>query len=204
MSAEFKKPVSVHTLHYVTPNISFYYPMVYGLSDLIIQQKINYKITSLMLQVVSEVINPYSTTYVTGFYEIKTNERNVLSITLSALGDFGGAHPFTVVRSVSFDVKTGDYYKLYQLFKPNSHYIEKLSEMVYKQIKEREIPLLGEFKGVRMDQDYYIADKTLIIYFQLYEISPYYVGLPYFSIPIYNISDIIIKDSILDRMLYYL
>ncbi|KAB3531537.1 DUF3298 and DUF4163 domain-containing protein [Alkaliphilus serpentinus] len=206
MYDEFKSPVNIQTQCYYTSNVSFKYPMVYGLSDPMIQQRMNYRIYSLMLEVISELINPYSNTitYVTGFYEIKTNERDVLSITLNATGDFGGAHPMSVVKALTFDVKTGDEYELYQLFLPDSDYIQRMSDMIAIQIKERDIPLLGDFKGISPTQDYYIADKALVIFFQLYEIAPYAAGFPYFVIPIYDVSDIIVPDGLLSRMLYWL
>lgn len=204
MYEDLKSPIDIQIKHYRALNVEFRYPSVCGLRDRIVQHKINYRIIALMHEIISDLINPYSDTYVSGFFEIKTNERMVLSITLNAMADFGGAHPMTVIKSLSFDVKTGESYELSQLFKPSSHYIKILSDMICKQIEERDIPLLGEFKGISPDQDYFIADKCLIVYFQLYEITPYVAGFPYFPIPIYSISDIIAPDSILDRMLYWL
>jgi len=197
-------PTCIKTEYYITDTIKFSYPVVCQLVDRQVQQRMNYQIYNLMMKVISELMEPGITTYITGFYEIKTNEREVLSITLNALGDFGGAHPVNVVRSLNFNTMTGKSYKLGQLFKPDSNYIEKLSDIIKAEIKRREIPLIGKFKGIKPNQDYYIADKNLIIYFQQGEITPNYVGLPYFSIPIYDISDMIIEDNILDRMLYWL
>ncbi|WP_368073024.1 RsiV family protein [Virgibacillus salinus] len=50
------------------------------------------------------------------------------------------------------------------------------------------------------DQDFYIADKALVIYFQLYEITPYVFGFPMFPISVYAIKDIINEDGPLGRM----
>lgn len=79
--------------------------------------------------------------------------------------------------------------------------MKKLSDIVLKQIKEREIDLLGEFKPVKPNQDYYIADKSLVIYYQLYEITPYVFGFPQFPISVYEIQDIINEDGPLGVML---
>ena len=76
-----------------------------------------------------------------------------------------------------------------------------LSEKIKKQIKERDIPVLGEFNKIRIDQDYYIADLSLVIFFQLYEITPYVYGIPYFPISIYEIEDIIDDNGPLGKML---
>ena len=204
MIERIKLPTPTKTQYYINETTIFSYLQVCNLTDEGIQQKINHKIYDLMINVIGELTQPDFTTYITGFYEIKTNQREVLSITLNGLGDFHGAHPSNIVRSLSFDVTTGKAYKLGELFKPNSGYLKKISDIIAAEIKRREIPLLEDFEGISPEQDYYIADKNLIIYFQQYQITPYYVGLPYFSIPLYDISDMIVEDNILDRMLYWL
>ncbi|HNU79629.1 MAG TPA: RsiV family protein, partial [Bacillota bacterium] len=68
------------------------------------------------------------------------------------------------------------------------------------QITDRNIDLLDEFKGIRPDQDFYIADKSLVLFFQLYEITPYYMGLQYFPISVYQIQDIIAEEGALGIM----
>lgn len=194
-------PVYFKTQHYTTPTISMYYPYIFGLEKSSIEKLINYEITTLLYELISELRRPDLVTYITGSYAIKTNEKNVLSLTLTGLGDFRGAHPITIVKAITIDVETGRVYELKDLFKPDSNYLEVLSEMINEQIQEREIPLLGEFKGVRADNDYYIADKGLVVYFQQYEIAPYYVGLPYFLIPIYDLNELIPEDGLLNRMI---
>lgn len=194
-------PVYFKTQQYLTPTINMYYPMIYGHKNPTVEKLINYEIKTLMYELIAELRRPDLVTYITGSYEIKTNERNVLSLALTGLGDFHGAHPITIVKSITIDAANGNVYELKDLFKPDSGYLEALSKMVSEQIKERDIPLLGEFKGVKPDQDYYIADKGLVIYFQQYEIAPYYAGLPYFLIPIYDLEEYIPEDGILNRML---
>ena len=49
-------------------------------------------------------------------------------------------------------------------------------------------------------QHFYIADKTLVIYFQLYEITPYVVGLPMFPISVFDLADIIDESGPLGRL----
>jgi hypothetical protein len=88
-----------------------------------------------------------------------------------------------------------------ELFKPDSNYVQRLSAIIQRQITERKIQLLEPFQGIRPDQDYYIADKSLVIYFQLYEITPYYYGFPYFPISVYEIQDLIREDGPLGKVL---
>nr|WP_255457388.1 RsiV family protein [Sporosarcina sp. JAI121] len=109
----------------------------------------------------------------------------------------------TIIKSLTFDTTTGKEYTLKELFKTDSHYEEKLSDIIQQRIKDWKIDLLEPFNEIRSDQDFYIADTSLVIYFQLYEITPYYWGFPYFPIPILDLADIIEPDSPLDRMMAF-
>lgn len=194
-------PVMIQTYRYYIPTTDILYPVVYGLTNLDAQRKINDAIFNLMLKISSELRQPDLVTYITGSYEIKANERGFLSVTLGQLGNFGGAHPMTIIKALNMDVSTGKVYGLKDLFKADSKYVERISEIITREIKEREIPLLEEFRAIKPDQDFYIVDNNLIIFFQLYEISPYVAGFPYFSIPIYKLQDIISDDGILSKMM---
>lgn len=198
-----KLPVSIKTMRYVRPTIDFLFPSVEGLKDMEVQQMINSIIYKEMLELFTQLRQPDLITYISGTYELKNNQRDVLSLTLIGLGDFKGAHPITIIKALNFDVKTGKAYELNQLFKPHSNYIQRINEIIKVQIKERDIPLLGDFKGIKPNQDYYIADTSIVVYFQQVEISPYAAGFPYFPIPIYKLQDMISNGSLLERMSYF-
>lgn len=138
---------------------------------------------------------------VTAYYELKTNERNVLSLTLWNYTFAGGAHGLTVQKGLTFNTETGKAYALKDLFKPGSDYVAKLSAIIKAELKTRDIPLLVEFNSIKPDQDFYIADKSLVIYFQVYELAAYVYGFLYFPISVYAIQDIIDEDGPLGKML---
>lgn len=195
----FSFPVEIIIYAHKEENTKIYYPQVHGLSNITIQQKMNE-------QIIDEVNKLIDTQYaeqnanhfaeMLGTFEIKTNERNILSLTLSnyAIRDFA-AHGLTLMKSLTFNTETGMSYDLKDLFKPNSNYIEALSNIVNKQIDERKISLLEPFTKIRPDQDFYIADKALVLYFQQYEIAPYYVGLPMFPISVFKLTNIMREDG---------
>lgn len=202
MDNTVKLPVQISTRRITGPNLNVFYPVVMGLPNTAVQQRIN----NAILNMVNSLImtqgyyqNPQI--QILGWYELKNNQRGILSITL---GNYGypprAAHGMTYIKSLTFDVQTGHIYTLAQMFKPGSNYVEVLSEIIRKQIAQRDIPLLDGFKGIRPDQDFYIADKSLVIYFQLYEITPYYVGLPMFPISVFELQDIIDENGPLARM----
>lgn len=200
--AEMNLPVQVATMQMLLPRLEVNYPVVFGLPDPVVQQTINSKIQGLVNSMIREqgyYENPL--TQITGTYELKTNERGILSLAIIIYSFAGGAHGITVTKSLTIDVQTGQVYQLADLFKPGVNYVKILSDIVRMQIKERNIPLLGEFKGISRNQDFYIADKCLVIYFQLYEITAYVYGFQYFPISVYEIQDIINEEGPLGRMI---
>ncbi len=196
-------PVSIRTMRLFWPNLNVYYPAVYGLKNAMVQQKINTDIldqTDRLIRDQGYYQNPM--TQITGYYEIKTNERNILSLTQTNYAFSGGAHGLTIMKSLTFDVTSGKSYQLKELFRDGSDYVRILSEIVGAQIRKRDLPLLEEYTGIRPDQDYYIADKCLVLYYQLYQLLPYVFGFPYFPISVYEIEDIIDEDGPLGRMVW--
>lgn len=138
---------------------------------------------------------------VLGTYEIKNNQRNVLSLSLSNYTYHArAAHGMTIIKSLTFDLRKGEKCTLKDLFKPGSDYVKRLSALIQEQIKVRDIQLLNGFTAIRPDQDFYLADKSIVIYFQLYELTAYVYGLPMFPISIYDLQDIIDENGPLGRL----
>lgn len=196
-------PVQIRSGHLVMPRLDVYYPVVKGLADLGAQGRINNAILGLTNKIIKDqgyYENPQ--TEVSGYYEIKTNERDILSLALINDAYSGGAHGLRIIRCLNMNAKTGSIYTLKDLFKPGADYVKRLSEIVSSQIRDRGIYLLGQFTGIKPDQDFYIADKSLVIFFQLYEIAPYAAGVPSFPISIYEIQDIINDQGPLKWLMY--
>lgn len=199
-------PVLIYTkkVPHVSPRVNVYYPFVYHLKNSHVQWKINRDITNAFNQLLIDQ-NYYepSLQEMNAYFEIKTNERNILSLNLIVYSFTGGAHGMTKIKSLTFDTRTGKQYTLNELFKANSNYVKKLSEIIGQKIQDWNIDLLDEFTGIKSDQDFYIADTSLVIYFQLYEITPYVYGFPYFPIPILDIAPIINPNGPLDRLMSF-
>lgn len=204
MNEPYQLPVRVSTVHIRRPNLDLAYPRVLGLENQTAQDKMNAAITREVQKQLQEqgYLQHPEKTEVTAYYETKTNERGVLSLTLSNYAYTQHmAHGLTLLNGLTFDTGTGSSYRLGDLFKPGSDYIRVISDIVRAQIRERDVPLLDEFKGIRPDQDFYIADKALVVFFQLYEITPYVYGFPMFPISVYALQDIIPETGPLSPML---
>jgi len=196
-------PLQLITRKITKPNLEVFYPVIVAGTNPNAMQKMNQQIYNLVNKLIIDqgYYQSPQTTSVTGYYEIKTNERGVLSLTvINYTYKQFAAHGLTIIKSLNFDINTGRNYQLFELFKPGSDYQKKLSGIIERQIKERDIPLLDEFKGVSPTQDYYIADKALVIYYQLYDLTAYVYGFPHFPISVYEIQDIINENALLGVM----
>ncbi|UFT99287.1 DUF3298 and DUF4163 domain-containing protein [Radiobacillus kanasensis] len=185
------------------PKKTVYYPQIYGIKNYSLLSYINKKIVEGTQELIDLQYGdiPTSVEEVIGQYEIKNNQRQVLSLSLSNYTYHKqAAHGMTYIKSLTFDLEEGKLCKLSDLFKPGSNYVERLSTLIKEQIKERDIQLLDDFTKIEPNQDFYIADKALIIYFQLYEITPYVFGFPMFPISVYDLQDILKEDGPLGRM----
>jgi len=194
-------PIRTRTM--TAKNVKINVPYVTGGTSLAAQEKINDAIAEATQKLMRDQGFPSGDIQeMDGTFEIKTNERGVLSLSLLNYVFTGGAHGNTVQKSLTFDADTGRAYKLSELFKPGTDYEARLNKIIEEQIKARNLPLLVDYPGISADQDFYIADKSLVVYFQLYEILPYVYGFPYFPISVYDIQDIIDEDGPLGMMTY--
>jgi hypothetical protein len=185
------------------PNKTVYYPHVILEDNHSLQQAINQDIIMKTQQLIDQQAEeaPSSLVEMIGYYEVKNNQRDVLSFTFSNYAyHYQAAHGMTYINSLTYDLQKQQACTLEDLFQPNSHYAERLSQLIREQISQRDIPVINEFTQIAPNQGYYIADKSLVIYFQLYELAPYAFGFPMFPISVYAIQDIIDEHGPLGRM----
>lgn len=198
-------PVTIKTAHVQNGKDQIvYYPQAKKMEDEKLQSFINETIVSKTQQLidlqVAEVPSPI--VQMIGSYEMKNNQRDVLSLSLSNYTYYEhAAHGMTYMKSVTFDLQKGTVCTLKDLFKENSDYIKKISDIIKNEMAARGMSPLEQFTSIRPDQDFYIADKTLVIYFQLYELMAYVFGFPMFPISVYALEDIILEDGPLGRMI---
>lgn len=197
-------PLNIHTLKTSDgKNKKVFYPQVIDAKNQQFQKYMNQMIVHQVQLLINEQVQgmPSSVVEMLGSYEMKNNQRDVLSLTLSNYTYHDkAAHGLTLIKSLTFDQKKERLCELKDLFKPGSNYVKRLSALIQSQIKDREIMLLDHFTKIKPNQDFYIADKTIVIFFQLYEITPYVFGFPMFPISVYDLIDIIDENGPLGRM----
>lgn len=120
-------------------------------------------------------------------FELKKNTDSALSIKVRYYTYSGGAHGFYQDIAYNVDMRTGKFLELMDLFKDNTKYKEVIDEEIERQItelekKDKENIGIYNFKGIKENQNFYLQDENLIMYFDLYDITPYASGIPEFSI----------------------
>lgn len=120
-------------------------------------------------------------------YSVSYNRNGLLCVVLTDYQYSGGAHGNTGQIAYTFDVKTGKEYAFGDLMK-DSAYIPGVNASVRKQIDERkksdgvvEFPD-DPFKTVTAKQDFYLSNRGVVVYFQLYDHFPYAAGIQQFVV----------------------
>ena len=117
-------------------------------------------------------------------YKVTYNRNNIISIPIESYEFTGGAHGMTYLNSYNYNLINGNQLKLSDMFKKDIDYKKIVNEYINYVISQNpDIYFKGEdgFKGIKEDQSFYIEDDGVVIYFSLYEIAPYYVGIPKFK-----------------------
>lgn len=128
-------------------------------------------------------------------YRLKYNQNGLLSVVFMDYQYAGGAHGLTVQSSHTFNLKTGEEYKLKDLFKSDADYVLFINDTVRNEINERvkEGSLYENtpFKTIKDDQNFYLSNNAVVVYFQQYEYWPYANGLQEFPVEFPALKDML-------------
>ncbi len=109
----------------------------------------------------------------------------------------GGAHGNTVRSSVTYHVPDGSRVQLADLFLPGYPYKKMILAEIYKQIQGELQKEPGKYfedapqsivEAFR-EQNFFLTPEGLAVYYPLYELAPYVVGIPVFVIPYRDLAD---------------
>jgi hypothetical protein len=200
--------------------ITLQYPRVDGLEDRTVQDRIN----SVFNEAAGEARNEglknaeemenYIVSGYTGSpnkcetyfdYRLKYNQKGLLSVVCLDYQYTGGAHGLTVQSSHTFNLKTGEEYQLEDLFETDADYVSIISKAVKDEIgmriKEGSLPdySIAPFEAIREDQDFYLSNDAVVVYFQQYEHWPYAAGIQEFPVEFSKLQDML-KPEILQML----
>lgn len=176
------------------PDVLIYYPEVRGIRDPAVAQAVNKRLREMSLAGEAAIPNPGEASY-NGDFSVHFFRKQLLVLELEGYTyPFGAAHGMPTRDFAHIDLKTGEFYRLEDLFKPGSDYVKKLSAIVGERIKndpQYSYVFPDSYKGIAPDQPFYVDEEALTLYFAPYEIAPYAAGFPSFRIPYAEIMGLI-------------
>ncbi|GAA0091096.1 DUF3298 and DUF4163 domain-containing protein [Paraclostridium bifermentans] len=123
-------------------------------------------------------------------FDVTYDKNNLISIPVEFYEFTGGAHGMTYLESYNYDLDTGDQVLLNDLFNKGVDYKKIINDYIESYIEKNKEMFFEEnegFKGIKDNQEFYMTDDNLVVYFEIYEIAPYYVSIPKFNIPLKEI-----------------
>ena len=177
-------------------DINVIVPQVTGISDKKQEDSINDKIikwTENWINEVKQVADEYFKDKPTPLmpYQLYaryklTNNSDIISFYIDYYQFSGGAHGITNRIAYNIEKSSGIEMQLKDIFKDNYNYKDVINKEISRQIsKDPDRYFTGKdgFNGIGDNQNFYIKNNTVIIYFGLYEIAPYAAGISEFIIP---------------------
>jgi len=175
-------------------------PYIQGLYDENKRQKINVQFkeksetTQRTAQYAAKLLAGTSAAVDASFdYTVRRNQDGILSIVINERITAGSEKGMNVQSAMIIDTISGKFYKLQDFFKPKADYTATISDEIKRQMKQKGLDkkLLTEFKQIKHDEDFYITDNKLVIFFQQYEYLPYECGITEFEIPLKSLDGIL-------------
>lgn len=129
-------------------------------------------------------------------YEITLNEANLLSVNITYYEFTGGAHGTYELVNYTFNTKTGQKLTLKDLFVPEFNYKEFIEGMIVKEIKANKSEYFDDAIQTLPQSNFffYLEPENIVVYYGLYEITPYCNGIPKFSLPLSLCQDKLLLD----------
>ncbi len=147
----------------------------------------------------------YPDAFISGFlldYTITRETENLVSILLSIEYQIvGAAHPGHEFQTVNFDMKRGNFLTLKDFFKPNTPYLQRISEYCVADLKRQvaegkynslnQIIKDGAGPNEENFRNFTLSDQGLTIHFEEYQVGPYAAGPAEVTIPLSQIQDLL-------------
>jgi len=115
-------------------------------------------------------------------FSVERFDDRVISILFKEMVYTGGAHPINYLFAVNYDFKLEKKLSLRDLFINKYDYKKVINKKVKSFFVMNKQSVINKFKTIRDDQDFYLSDYGIVVFFQRYEYTCYSFGSP--NIPI--------------------
>ena len=140
--------------------------------------------------------------YLETSYSVELANDNIVSLYFQNSDFEGGAHPNHYSFTLNYDLKSGKEVKLADLFKPNSNYLQKISDYSIQKLKIEAGEMSDEEwikTGAGPEADNFsswnITDKGILITFDPYQVAAYAAGPQEVLIPYSQLKNILRDGS---------
>lgn len=186
------------------------HPRVVGLDNGDVQERVNRAIAQEMQAAVEEFREAASEpaqgdTPPYGIWSgvtVGAVDPTVLSALVPVTTYLGGAHPYTVVRTFTFDLTTGERLELTDLFEDGI--LERVSELAVAAIQEEYATGDWAEEGAAPTNEslgrFVLTAEHLQIWFDNYQVGPYAIGTPSVDIPYTELDELIPPGGIVARL----
>ncbi len=185
-------PVIVDTVMTKTESGIRYTPKVSIRGDETVAGLINDDIAALMEQMFTKAGytegEPYTLTY-----EIKSNQRMLLSL-LFRLAVKRDTDSAVVVKTATYHCMAGKRLSFDEFFNQKRNWQGRVRDAAEAVAADLNLDIIGQIPVVNGSNEFYIADKTLVLVYQQYEIATFASGIPILPIPMYTIEDVMDSD----------
>lgn len=179
--------------------VAVYYPVLSGLSDSYVQNKIN---STLKNRFVDNRAGLRERDKLSATDTFKTKlMKNLLVIEKDGYDfNFGAAHGMPIMDFYYINMNDGTFYQFKDLFKTGSDFATVINNSIKNQIiddssSNDSMYFQDSFKGISEKPNFMLSDHSITIYFYPYEIAPYATGFPKFAIPFEDLTDYINFDG---------
>lgn len=115
-------------------------------------------------------------------YNVTYNQDNYLSIPIFTYSFTGGAHGISYLKSFNYDLLNKKEIKINDLFKEDVDYKTVIKNFIKKEmVKNPNSYFLDSEININENQEFYLDKDGVVIYFQVYDIAPYYMGIVEFK-----------------------
>ncbi|WP_349410706.1 DUF3298 and DUF4163 domain-containing protein [Pseudalkalibacillus sp. SCS-8] len=188
------EPVKVITIKKEQEHVKVSYPKIVNMKDKQVEQAINHKIRELVMYLEEEGNLPDTTVDIR--YTDKVNRNGVYSVVFVLFYyTEHAAHPMEIQKALTFSTLTGKCYSFSDLFQPNSYYKTRLTRYVKGFVKDENIQLIHEIQPVSDEQEFYLTNDSLVLFYQLYTYTPYVYGFLEVPIPLNDVRSMSTIDS---------
>jgi hypothetical protein len=185
-------PLKAPPPHVKLHEASLTYPSLTGVINYAVGRKLNTAIRDTALSLIQTPTPSTDVISAASKYDLKVLKNNIISIRFeNYIFERHYAHGMTYVSSITANTQTGQVYQFADLFNPTSIYKAVLTRLIQQQIANRQIQLINPYNGIKGDESFYLTETNLVIYYPIYEYTPYYYGVLEFSIPYQQIQSII-------------